>query len=339
MARRLGFAWLILLLAGCAAPKAEKVWVDVSAAPKPPEQKALKATAVPAGLSESTTRIAGVPARVVADPAGNDAIGLDQNIKFTQERAFRILIGRLRRIYEAETRRFAREREASRMSTENASYRELTEALRQVFEGYADKRSPAVARLALISGFPDRPRSAESLPAGKSLVRTQWEEAARLRTSLKVLEADFDLEIQRALTALDDLNAANRAALAVEVEEFRTRMDQLADKEAAAQVTTDLEDLDLQLAGRTDLKAPAVAAKSVRLPALAPPPAKARVSSPTSSAMIDLEQDLRLWIALRGYERSPVKAGARDATQEFLAWRTTFPDGRSQNSPNSSAER
>ncbi|MFZ4507914.1 MAG: hypothetical protein ACOYON_09490 [Fimbriimonas sp.] len=329
------WAWLLLAPAfiGCGSPKPETVWVDVPAfaTPAEPSVRAMGLTSTPA----VSLKLEALPTRAVPDPAENDNITPDQGVRFSQERAFRVLVTRLRRYYETETLRFAREKEDEYGLKESASYRAFLADLRTLFEKHSARRSPLAIKLALYAGFPSPDLNQRGGGLDVNLKAKRVEASKALVASLGELDREFGIGVQGLLESVDDQLATNRAALAVEIEEFRSRMDQQADREATEQVRVEPRLLDLQLAARTDLIGEAIPAKSVRLPAVAPQAFDPKVSSNRhlDRSADDYAQDLRIWAGIAGVELAKTPKGVRNATKEFLAWRKTFQDGPSPASP------
>ena len=294
----------------------------------------------PAGLAAKSAALPGSPATRLVAEAGIDGATLAREVEDAQERSLAALRARLIAVYEREGDRFARAQLRELGDPYRKALQTLYPGYRKEFEAYAAKRAYPAARLSYFVGTPDpNPKDlppAADAPPLSPLGRYFFDEASRARKRLKTLDAEFDGVVVNLLASVravgDDAKVATLAAIAANRESLN--------RQAIGEATLPLGPrgggaIRLSLARAGIARVPAVAPRSIALPAVSPPPPAPRVESPRvlADARARLLGEVRIWAAQKGYV---LKTDGRDATSEFIAWKNQRA-GASPNSPTSSA--
>lgn len=326
---------LIATTAGC-APTQQAVFVNLdSLLVKEAPRETEKTPSPPAPAGSTSVKFPGRPAETIHLESDADRVRhITEVLRIGREEALRDLTARLRAAYQRQVRKL----EADKLAELEPKHREAMAGVygkfRSIFERYADQRGPFVIRLALLAGFPDPDPRSESRPTNAPrTVRDRFEESKGLRAKIADLDAAYEKEISTLLDEQDQVYAAELLALRIEIEKARAEADARANEEARQQVQQEAQELNLELAGRSSLTVPGKEPSTQVLPgqgrlAAAPP-----LKSPTPEQRLaderaEIEGDLGIWLAQNGYRRSPVAQGARDATEEFRAWRQSWRAGR-----------
>lgn len=332
VARRtcLGLA-LLAALAGCGNPP-ERVWVDHSRVPPDPDRFGTPTATPkpPAGLPARTGSLPALPARTFADESSPRMAQALAEVERNRRDATRQLRNRLIRLAESELRR---RREALRGELDadrEARLKEIDARIRAEFERVALLRGELLTRYTFLVASP-RLEPVPPPPTGDSpVLRERYTEGLLLRSEIIALDAAY-LESRRALQAsgqaeLDRLLTDFEVRLARLAEEARQR----AADEADELLRRSYENINLRPGTEGDLRLPAVAGAQVTRPATrSPRPAPKLDFEPLSTPAEQramLERDARIWAESRGYELVRGRAG-RDATKEFLEWRTRHRAG------------
>jgi hypothetical protein len=331
---------IALLLTACAKkPAPEAVWIDVAvlAPATAPVRVAPGAPHPPPGLTSKTAALpARPPARLVTE-AGIDGVVLAREVEAAQEASLAQLRRRLSAVYRREADRFARTQMRALGDPYRTALDTLYPAYRKKFEAYAEKRSYPAARLAYAVGPRDpNPEDKPAPPGITPLAKYFYAEASKARRELKALDAEFDLVIEELLANIQETGDDAKAATLAAIEANRDALNRQALAEATLPVGSRSRDpIRLTLARAGVATVPAVAARSVTVPATRALPPAPRVESP--KALVDararLMGEARIWASLSGYRLDPK---GRDATAEFVRWKDSRV-GASPNSPKSSA--
>lgn len=335
--------WAILLglLGGCAkAPAPQAVWIDVarlapSAAPvrRPPTLPRPPA-ATPA---RNATLPARPPVRLVSE-AGIDGEALAREVDEAQAISLDRLRRRLSEVYGREADRFARQQMRLLGDPYRTAIDRFYPEYRRAFEAYAEKRLAPAVHLAFIVGSKDPnpndvPVDTKTLtPIGRLLAKR----ASAARKELRTLDAAFDKVAAEFLDRVATEGDAARAETLARIEKNRDALNRQALAEAARPIGPRGEEaIRLSLARAGVAQVPAVAARSLTLPAIPASPPAPRVESPQAltDARSRLLGEARIWAALQGLRLDPK---GRDATTEFAAWNAKRA-GASPNSPPPSA--
>lgn len=280
----------------------------------------------PAALGEMEASLPGLPATRIQDMGS----GVDTSVNEIEQRqreAILVLQQRLRKVYEAEVRRAKRRADQTLDASRARAYADANDKLWESFNRYAEERSPLVAELALLVGWPDPNPHSKGDPAQLAPIpKATFLRAKALRESLNLLDDQFIEEVRQAFQLAKEATDDEVKKAEQQVEQVRLAMNQKADQEAFRQVRATPKELGLQLSGPSTVVLPAVPTIKVKM--LKPPhlPATARVRSLQIGARDPdrrwlIQHDLDIWLHLQRHFLAPRSSAARDATEEFLTWR------------------
>jgi hypothetical protein len=312
-------------LSACSPSSPEPVWIDVErlAPATAPVRVTPKLPQPPAGIGAKTASLpARAPARLVTE-AGIDGAALAREVEAAQEASLAKLRRKLSDVYRREADRFARAQFRSLGDPYKNALNSLYPAYRKKFEAYAEKRSYPAARLAFAVGGKD-PNPEDDAPPQKGLTPLAqyfYDQASVARKQIKALDSRFKLVEIELLANIEASGSDAKAATLAAIEANRDALNRQALAEATLPAgTPGREAIRLTLARSGVATVPAVAARSVTVPAVAAPPAAPRVESP--QALVDARARLlgeaRIWASLKGVRLDPK---GRDATAEFVRWK------------------
>jgi hypothetical protein len=326
----------IVLASGC-SPVSTPVSVDLAEALRrdvAPRPKPIEVPSPPKPMAAATVVQPGRDRTTLRDPSRSSESDVRRAIEERQRRDYLRLVERLKEFYAADALRFEQEQLRSHSQESLAAYEKANADIRALFVEYGEKRSPLVADLALLVGFPDpNPQGkTPSVPLG-NVDRQRLEQAQKLREQIQALEADFD---QRVATILGQIASATEQSLAdlrERIRQYRVANDERAEREAAEQVQRSVRALGLQLTERVQLTLPAVPDRVTSVSrAPAPKPAPKVTSAGVLASQKDrkmlADRQLRIWAAQNRYSIVPKGAGVKDKTEEFIAWRSSLISGR-----------
>jgi hypothetical protein len=274
--------------------------------------------------------VAGKAAMVIKDRPGASGQEIRERIRRAQLQALQDITSRLRRFYSTEVSRFELDQEKARTTAELEAYETAGARIRRRFEIYADQREPVYTQLTLLAGFPDpnptsRPPDNPLPPA----LQKRFEEAKELREKLADIDREFRSDVDQILSSVQDVIAAQTAAMRLRVEQFKEELDRRAAEEANAQVRETASELGLQLIKPRSTVVPGTPSESVRV--TGGPPFKPAPDVPSAGILTGnadrerlLKHELEVWLGLNRYVLMP---GGRDATSEFIKWREKFEVG------------
>jgi exonuclease VII large subunit len=284
------------------------------------------------------------PASLILPPLPEQVVDVGDNqtrlrqvqevIARNREQALRQIANRLRESYLQEIRRLERERLAELEPEARAAIEAALARLREIFIAYADERGPLLIRLSLIVGFPDPdPESRVRPTVDTPLARLRFAEAVEFRTQIANLDAQYEASVQRLFTDVADTQAIDVARIRAEIAEMQARADERAREEAFRQVQLEQEQIRSVLADQSAMVVPADPGAAVTIPGSDPPVPPPAVPTPGRAETLArfreaVENDLQIWAAVRGYTLTTRGAAGRDATSEFIEWRTTRLGGR-----------
>lgn len=321
----LGLAAIAVLGGGCSGPKPEKLYINLSAA----------ASQIPApsgpgfrtfgqkGMPSASSQLPGLPAQItLSDDSRELSKEAWDEVQASRDRLYQDLKAKLTRSYLAEVRGLREER---RKDLEEAHAKKLDlawEAIRGKFDELSKQTGPMMHRLSWLSGFPDPDPSSRRRSASDKLKQSELEEAATIRGKIKELEERYRLEVKSLLAGVQ----ADKDSVLNRLLEEEGRQDaglvRQADAEArrrAAQALSAIAETDFQPRGVL----PAQPALTAVDPGIKARPATDWAAPPRSPWPLSerLRDEAMIYIRLQGGVTSPTPDGARDVTQEFLAWR------------------
>lgn len=203
-------------------------------------------------------------------------------------------------------------------------------SIAELFQAYAKERGLPGLRLSLRVGFPDPDPDSARIADTRSLRQQRdYRIAKELRQEINKLDANYRAAALAIMNKVDGQVKEDFANLSRDIDSWRKEALDRARREAeelAEQVnrpiTGDLESsLQEKLGARPGIVASMPAVKStVQAPAVKP-------NDATGPRRAILQGQVRLWERLNGYTLVDRPDKARDATQDFLAWRRTYQVG------------
>ncbi len=245
-----------------------------------------------------------------------------------QERSFRELRARMRDRVALE---LAPQEEAERAALV-AGFPELENALRdqatRVFEQGAPRAGGLRRELAVAVGYPDPdPRSLRQAAKSDVLGANRLAQAVSARQGLREHDAAFRQTVDRLIAELLDEIRDRRTKLEADILAKRESREMAAEEEAR-QVTIGLM-TELRGTGPNPNRrlAPAQGART-SLPGVAAPMEPRAPQSAALRSGMGLREQATVFATLRGYRLTWDSGKGRDATEEFLAWRNRYVNGR-----------
>lgn len=320
-------AIVVVFAAGCAQPRVQPAFVDIERVIGKPIATGPKVVPnMPDVKIDSSASIQSAPGQIVRG-TNNEArrAAILELISENRLIAENDLAARLRDAYLSEVDRA----EADMLSELDERKKTMLSAtfgsLRPIFEEYARRRTPPLVRVSLYAGFPDPdPKSQRPLPEADKFALKRAEETVALRKRLDETEAWYQAQVEGVLTKANEQIAEEIVMLRIELEKQRLEAELRARREAAAQVNTELADINPSLAQTAPLTlkpsaAKTVAIKSGRSPLTITPPPD-RSATILGQAREQARLDAKVWAATTGYLLTESRS-APDKTDEFLAWR------------------
>jgi len=321
----LGLAATAVLGGGCSGSRPERLYVNLSAAASQIQDQPGQAfrTFGQKGLPGVAAELPGLPAQItLSDDSRELSREAWDEVQASRDRLYQDLKAKLTSSYLAEVRGL---REEKRMDLEEAHAKKLDsawEGIRKKFDELSKQTGPLMYRLSWLSGFPDPDPSSRRRSLSDKLRQAELEEAAKIRTKIKELEDHYRLEVRSILAGIQ----AEKDSVLNRLVEEENRQDadlvRQADAEAkrrAAQALSAIAESDFQPQGVL----PSQPALKVQDPGVKPKPATDWDSPPRSPWPLNarLKDEAMIYIRLQGGVFSPTAQGAKDVTQEFLAWR------------------
>lgn len=318
---------VVAISAGCAQPRVQPAFVDIDRVV--PKSSAVGPSVVPGAPDikiDSSASIQSTPGMQVRG-ANTDArrAAILQLIQENRRIAENELAERLREAYLNAVDRT----EAELFSDLDERKKELLNAtfasLRPIFERYAERRAQPLFTIGLFAGYPDPdPKSRRPLPEADKFMLEQAKQTASSRKQLEVAEEWYQGQVSAVLSNTDERIAQQILNLRIELEKQRLEAESRARQEAAAQVNTELAEINPSLAQTSPLNLKPSAGQSISVRAtnsplvLTPPPD--RSATILAQAREQARLDATVWAATVGY-RLTESRGAPDKTEEFLEWR------------------
>lgn len=240
-----------------------------------------------------------------------------------RDRALREIENRLFEAAKVDAKKVAEDQRTALLPGYNDDLDTVYENARGIFETYAEPAGIYRLRLADTVGFPDPDPDSRRQPDAldRTAVR-RFERAKLLRETLTNLSDMFWADFDGSLAAVNDAYRKELASIDVAL---AVRQDQLiaeAKEKAKEVLASDGEGPGLTAIGMSSNLAAQPAVKAT----VAGPPVNVTVPKPRRADWRPVqaravEDELKIWLALNGYELAKKKGAARDATQEFIVWR------------------
>jgi len=320
----------LLLLGGCAAPKS-LVWVDtdqVLHSSQPPAAPSPSLPKPPGPTPAEVFTMAGRPAEVLT---GRGAATINRTVaasEGSEEEALRALQRRLEAIYTRQATYFEAEQRQLLGDPEKEEFEKIRPQLLAAFARYGEARMPIVLKLVSLVGFPDpNPKNLAPPESLKPVPLQKWKQANDLRNQLAKLDAGYSEQATALLAESAHLADLQRLTLLQKVDEFRKRMMDRAQQEAANPLRKSLTSVELTIGGDAPIHVPATPPAVVTMPALPAMEPAPKVEfeedlSSESARKQQIRRELDIWLGIHNLALAPSKkAGVPDRTSEFSNWR------------------
>jgi hypothetical protein len=250
-------------------------------------------------------------------------------IEESRNRSYQIIVRRLHAAYIREALALRDKKLADFDPSRRAVVAGALAKISVAYQAYTDQVGPKYATLAVIAGFPDPdPNSRRKQSTTDGMAAAATKKAAALRVDIAARNQAFqDFSKATLQTAEAETNAQLKKLLA-DIAQETANADARASTAARAEVKLAQAQIGQLLADKPMLEMPAVPesrmttspgptrGSQVRLPEGANQPLTA--DSPEL-----VKSDLDVWLAVNRYQLGR-KDAARNATQEFVAWRSQF---------------
>jgi hypothetical protein len=324
---RLTILVLVLCGFGCRQPAPERVYVDFEAVLASYKASPLPSHPLPKppnGLPDEVVSVPAVAPRTVV-VQGVSGAKADALLEENRKEAVAELSKLLSRRYEREAQRAGEKRIRELDPKKQAAYLSAQKAVEAEFQTYAVARSPLVARLASIVGFPDpNPTSIPPAATTAPLLIKRLTEAADLRKQMAILDANYENKIQDLLSQAGKQYGTDLADIEKQIDADRQDAMRRAEAEAVAEATKTYTSLRPILMGPAKVDLPGEPAQSVTLPAVPAPIAAPEVRERTLTAAQRrsiLKSQLDVWVQVNGYELAKSPNDGKDMTADFVKWR------------------
>lgn len=330
-------AWVaaVLALAGCqSAPKVVKVDIGrvadpiIEAAPgKTPKLAQIAAESPHGGILFELKE----PEAAKGD--GRRAQRAQLTLDRGRNAAMRALREKLYRSYAKEADAWRLEQAPAQEAFARLQMDRVEEASSRLLQQSAPDEGIRLAELSFLVGFPAPAMVAAkaSTSAAPWQVR-RFERAQELLTEIQKMEKE---RIERRNALLSEAQEAILASRAKVQLEYANRLDralEMANEEAEQSARASRGEFRSDLASMPEpptIQMPASAVKSRSIAgSVGQASEPGRRSDQRPSPFPRARHDLEIWLALKGYRLATASEPARDATQEFIAWRRTHLPGR-----------
>jgi hypothetical protein len=327
-----------LLTGGCGRPAKEAVFVDVDRVVQTTPADNYPADTGPThgdAIVASTVQVPGLPETSLHGSRGVDESDARATLEANRKKAQRQLEDRLRNVYYDELRK---QQETALDEIDPSLAPKFAEAQAQrkaIFDAYATDRGAKMAQLTLLVGFPDPDPNASSpiRETATELAKSRRQKADGLRADIKELDKKYDHDVAVILRQIDAERDKNLTAIQERFSKARTDADARAKQEAATEMAALREEFGVALSAPRDIHLPAIPPKAVTSPRLAQAsaaPLPTPATSPEETRKL-LEDQIKIWRAVKGYREGKTSRTARDGTEEFLEWRKSRLLGPSAN--------
>jgi hypothetical protein len=203
--------------------------------------------------------------------------------------------------------------------------------LRALFERYGEERGPLLAHLNALARSNDL--ADEPIPSGADRIESsRIEKANTLREQIRQMDSAYDQQAQTLLDAAYAKIGEEIRKLQIQADQIRVAAAAKAQAEAESKATKTETAINVELKDLVPDALPAVPSRQVVVPG-SPSLPKAPTDK-TDAIFGSLEERRRLidrevdvWVKTTGRQRASSAAGARDATEEFLRWRSAHTVG------------
>lgn len=319
---------LSLGLIGCqqAAPI---VYVDLSRVPVE-MPAAIKSIELPSSPSEAkvtkTVAIEDRAARLVSVDRQHTAAAIRNLLESESAEARRVISDRLKQYYQSEIDDFFDNEYAALAPAAQAAWKEYRDKVRPIFEKYALERGPLVVALTVLTEFPNPEALVKKDPEADPAVQARTEKIRDLQRKIALLDQQYEIDMIKLDSETRTKIEGSETEMNARVEAKRKEINERAEREAKQQVSVRADVLNERLVGVGASKLPSHKGASLSVQLGAASNGFKGVPS-TSRALVpaaDVHRQLQMWLALNGFDLADSPSGGRDATQDFIKWRSSL---------------
>lgn len=335
--RRLYAAILVgmaALVVGCGKSTAERVFVDmdrVFAASPAPSLRLEPLPQPPNATPSITVSQPGLPSTSTTDRTLERLEMAKQLIAANRGKSIASLSSMLKQIYLAQAKDKIDRMEHDQQPETDAILDAVLTDLRAMFVRYGEERGPLLAHLGALARSNDL--ADEQVPDGADAIETsRIEKANKLRAESRKLDAEYDSQAQVLLDAAYAKISDAIGKLEAEASRVRAEAEAKAQAEAESKATKTQTEIDVQLQGLVPDALPTVPARQVNVPGSPALPEAPNDKTDTLFGSLEerrrlLDHEVDIWVKTTGRTRASSKLGARDATEDFLRWRSAHTVG------------
>ncbi|HVT13783.1 MAG TPA: hypothetical protein VHE55_16075 [Fimbriimonadaceae bacterium] len=335
MRRSSFFAIIAILLSGCAGKQPDRVYVDVDAILASERAPDLKISPLPqpkAPSPPSVVKQQGLPATSTTDRTLERLEAARRLIAENRGRSIASLSAMLKRVYLAQANDEIEKRRKDVQPEHDTILAAALERLREAFIAYGRERGPYLARLNVLvrnTDLEDQTVPENADPVAKANILA----ANKVRVDIRALDARYDKEASRLLAEAQGEIESEIAAIQAEADKTRAAAEHKALEEAESKANQTQVSLDVQVKQLVPGSLPAIPPRQVIVPGSAPMPALSKDTVQPIFGSLEqrrqlLDQEIDIWVRTTGHIRTkPGAKDSRDATTEFLQWRSAHKVG------------
>lgn len=335
MRRNSLLAVIAILLSGCAATQPDRVYVDLDRALAGERTSDMAIPTLPQPKAPSPPTVVkqqGLPATSTTDRTIERLEAARRLISENRGRSIASLSAMLKRIYLAQANDEIAKRDKDVQPEHDTILAAALGRLRTLFETYGEQRGPLLARLNILARSSDLTDQGEPENAD-AVTKANVVAANKVRAQLRALDERYNSEATRLLADAQQEIESELATLGAEAAKTRSAAERKAVSEAESKANQTELSLDVQVKQLVPSSLPAVPPRQVIVPGSAPmPPLPADNQKPIFGSLEQrrqlLDQEIDIWVRTTGRIRTKTGTkGSRDATTEFLQWRSAHKVG------------
>ncbi len=272
-----------------------------------------------------TRSVFGFAPKILPDPGSAPQQNVEEMFKAAQAKAQNQLLQSLRELNQRKLAELQAQQAATVSQADPAVNRQINEKIDQRFHAWADERAPVIDELSWLTGFPLPSQPLPSTGPG-SLPAYRQDRAKALQQKLKEIDARFKADTDAIYASFRSEQAAERAEARKALEAETADLTRRAETMVTGQIRSAVSKLRFLLSGSAPIVIPGNPAARVTIPAEKafgglPPALSDGILEDAGTRKRLLEDQLRIWLAVKEYTLAPDRRGHRDATGEFETWR------------------
>lgn len=325
-------AIIAILLSGCASTQSERVYVDLNRVMASEKVQLLPSPPIPTpsrAASAVTVKQAGLPSSSITDRTRERLETAKRLIAENRGKSIAALSAMLKRIYLAKAEDQIAIQTHDIQPQQDALIAAAFADIRTAFEEYGQKRGPLLVRLNLLARNTELK---DQIPPADPVAAARVKKANALRGEVRALDAQYNALAAKLLAEADAKIQAAIAALDEQAKQIRTQAESKAVGEAELKANQTQTTLDVQIKQLVPERLAAVPARQVVVPGSTQlPSAPTDTDKPIFGSLDEvrhmIDQEVDIWVGSIGRTRSTSPKGGRDATEEFLQWRSAHKVG------------